>query len=107
VLTARDGSGATFTDELVPYSFTRPAEEDCAAIAPSLAGTTASPATVPASGGPAPRDLQVAPAAAVQPVAPIDRTPDWARIAAGVSLLGAAGGLGLVAGARRRRTPSA
>jgi hypothetical protein len=29
---ARDGSGATFVDELEHYSFTRPTEEDCAAV---------------------------------------------------------------------------
>jgi hypothetical protein len=111
VFTARDGSGVTFSDELEPYSFTRPAEKDCAAIAPSLAGTTASPATVPASsGGSAPQrlDLQVEVAAASQPVAPVNRPPDWALIAAGVSLLGAGGGLVLVARSRNRRhTPSA
>ena len=104
--TARDGSGDTFSDDLVAYSFTRPAEKDCAAIAPSLAGTTASPATVPASsGGSAPShlDLQVAVAAASQPVAPVNRPPAWAPIAAGVSLLGAGSGLVLVAGSRRRR----
>jgi hypothetical protein len=101
VFTARDGSGDAFSDELVDYSFTRPAQEDCAAIAPSLAET---PATVP-SVGPANRqpDLQVEVAAASQPVAPVDRTPDWALIAAGVSLLGAAGGLALAAGSRARR----
>jgi hypothetical protein len=107
VFTARDGSGATFTDELEPYSFTRPAQEDCAAIAPSLAGTTAAPATVPASDGPAPQDLQVEPAASSQPVAPVNRPPDWALIAAGVSLLGAGAGLVLAAGYRRRDTPTA
>jgi hypothetical protein len=31
--TARDGSGVMYTDELDDYSFTRPTEEDCAAIA--------------------------------------------------------------------------
>jgi hypothetical protein len=42
--TAMDGSGVTFVDELVEYSFTRPSKEDCDAIAePSStqpAGTT-------------------------------------------------------------------
>jgi hypothetical protein len=106
VFTARDGSGDTFSDELVDYSFTRPAQEDCAAIAPSLAGA---PATVPEGSAapgetapPAP-DLQVEVAAASQPVAPVDRAPDWALITAGVSLLGAAGGLVLVVGSRARR----
>ncbi|NYJ05909.1 hypothetical protein [Petropleomorpha daqingensis] len=109
VFTARDGSGATFTDELQDYSFTRPAQEDCAAIAPSLAGVTDAPATVPASSGdrgPQRGDLQVRPAAASQPVAPVNRPPDWALIAAGVSLAGVAGGFAFVA-TRRRDTPSA
>ena len=107
VFTARDGSGVTSSDELEPYSFTRPSEEDCAAIAPSLA--TDAPATVPATGpteqGAAPQglDLQVEAASAQLPVAPVDRAPDWALIAAGVSLLGTAGGLVLAAGSRGRR----
>ena len=38
--TALDGSGAAFVDELDGYTFTRPAEEDCAAItAPAAAAT--------------------------------------------------------------------
>src|SRR3954447_17111058 len=109
VFTARDGSGATFTDELADYSFTRPAQEDCAAIAPSLSGVTDAPATVPASSGdraPQDGDLQVEPAASLQAAAPGNRPPDWALTAAGVSLAGAAGGFVLVA-SRRRETPSA
>ena len=109
VFTARDGSGATFSDELADYSFTRPAQEDCAAIAPSLSAVTDAPATVPASSGdraPQDGDVQVAPAASAQPVAPVNRPPDWALIAAGVSLAGAAAGL-VLAAARRRDTPSA
>jgi hypothetical protein len=39
---ALDGSGDTWVDELEGYSFTRPAEEDCAAIT-----APAAPATVP------------------------------------------------------------
>ena len=37
--TALDGSGISFVDELVGYTFTRPAEEDCAAIAATAAAT--------------------------------------------------------------------
>jgi hypothetical protein len=109
VFTARDGSGTTFTDELADYSFTRPAQEDCAAIAPSLAGVTDAPATVPAASGdraPQDVDLEVRPAASSQPVAPVNRPPDWALIAAGVALLGAAGGFVVVAGSRRRGAPT-
>lgn len=46
--TARDGSGTRYTDDLSGYSFTRPAQEDCAVIAPPTA-----PATVP-PGAPVP-----------------------------------------------------
>jgi hypothetical protein len=116
VFTALDGSGDDFADELVPFSFTRPSEEDCAAIAPSLPGGDAAPATVPGTAptASAPADgpgeqasrgsgLQVRVAAAESPVVPVHRPPQWALIAAGVSLAGTAAGLVLVAGARRRR----
>ena len=47
--TARDGSGVTFVDELETYSFTRPTQEDCAAVAaPSDGGTT--PVLPPSAG---------------------------------------------------------
>ncbi|MGY1600627.1 hypothetical protein [Geodermatophilus sp. SYSU D00815] len=150
--TALDDSGDTFADDLDPYTFTRPAEEDCAAIAPTTAGASPAPATVPgtaedapapggsagapAAGGDVPQagesapeataedgatdggagggvpapgtvpghapDPQVQPAAAGAPVAPVTREPAWPLIAAGVSLAGAAAGLGLT-GARRAR----
>ncbi len=56
---ARDGSGDAFVDELEEYSFTRPTEEDCVAVAaptdpdPATAGSaTASPTTAaPVTGG--------------------------------------------------------
>jgi hypothetical protein len=48
--TARDGSGATYTDELEEYSFTRPTREDCAAVA---APTTPEPAP-PTTSSPTP-----------------------------------------------------
>ncbi|RBY87338.1 hypothetical protein DQ240_07010 [Blastococcus sp. TF02A-26] len=44
LFTALDGSGATAVDELEGYEFTRPAEEDCAAIAPPTAAATVPPA---------------------------------------------------------------
>ena len=111
VFTARDGSGVTFADELEPYSFTRPAEKDCAAIDPSLATGAATvpptgPTDTPAADAPQGLDLQVEPAAAQVSVAPVERSPDWALISAGVALLGTGGGLVLVAGSRgRRHTP--
>jgi hypothetical protein len=41
--TALDGSGTSFVDELAGYTFTRPAEEDCAAIAAPAAVATVPP----------------------------------------------------------------
>ncbi len=41
--TALDGSGVAYVDELVGFEFTRPAEEDCAAIAPPTAEATVPP----------------------------------------------------------------
>ena len=50
--TAQDGSGVTFVDELLEYSFTRPTKEDCDAIAdPTPSGSpTASVPTGPSPG---------------------------------------------------------
>jgi hypothetical protein len=46
--TARDGSGEMYTDELDEYSFTRPTEEDCAAVAaPTEPEPQPEPATTP------------------------------------------------------------
>ncbi|WP_448625811.1 hypothetical protein [Geodermatophilus sp. URMC 64] len=112
--TALDGSGETFADDLVPYSFTRPAQEDCAAIAPPGAS---GPATVPATtdGGVAAEapagglDLQADVAVADVPGVRVTRHGSpWAPALAGISLVGAAGGL-VLEGARRHRrgTPTA
>ena len=52
VFTALDGSGVTYVDELPGFDFTRPAEEDCAAIAPPTAEATVPPmAEAPAGSG--------------------------------------------------------
>lgn len=45
--TALDGSGVTYVDELEGFVFTRPAEEDCAAIAPPTADATVPPSADP------------------------------------------------------------
>jgi hypothetical protein len=47
--TARDGSGDTFVDELEEYSFTRPTQEDCEAVA-APSGTQTVPAAPPSAG---------------------------------------------------------
>ena len=61
--TALDGSGTTFVDELTDWTFTRPSEHDCAAIAAPSSSAPASPSSSAAggstgagpSGTPAPR----------------------------------------------------
>lgn len=66
--TALDGSGASYVDELEAFTFTRPAQEDCAAItAPS------GPATVPPTAGSAPSSPQagIPPVAVDPPPAPM------------------------------------
>jgi len=68
--TALDGSGEVFADELVPYSFTRPAREDCAAIvAPVAAAATPSApgAATPAPDAGTPADADTPEGAAPQP----------------------------------------
>lgn len=52
--TARDGSGVIYTDELEEYSFTRPTQEDCAAI-------VAPAESAPESGQPSPSSPAQAP----------------------------------------------
>ncbi len=54
---ALDGSGDSWVDELAGYTFTRPAEEDCAAItAPSAPATVPGTSTGPGPSAPAPGD---------------------------------------------------
>jgi hypothetical protein len=116
--TALDGSGAGYVDDLPGYSFTRPAAEDCAAIAPP-AGAAAVPApsdTPPAEGAPMPVPGLPAPSSAVpagspavavsaQEVAAVaDGGVPWPLLAAGGALIAAGGGLALVAGGLRPGT---
>jgi hypothetical protein len=52
---AQDGSGITYVDELEHYSFTRPSQEDCAAITAPASPEPAGPAPAqPATPAPAP-----------------------------------------------------
>jgi hypothetical protein len=119
--TAEDGSGVSYADELEPFSFTRPSQQDCAAIgsaaatAPATAPTpmavpdtpgagldpspaAVGPAVVPADGG---VDLQLKAVAAQRPVAPVTRTVDWPAAVAGVALVASSAGLAAT-GVRRR-----
>jgi hypothetical protein len=73
--TALDGSGTTFVDELVEYSFTRPTKADCDAIAaPSSTGSASSTSS---SDSAAPTTS----AAAVQPSSTGGGTPTQAGVA--------------------------
>jgi hypothetical protein len=54
---AQDGTGVTYVDELVDYSFTRPSKEDCDAIAdPSSTAPSPSPSSSGAAATDAPAD---------------------------------------------------
>jgi hypothetical protein len=117
--TALDGAGTSYVDELEPYSFTRPSEQDCAAIAAPAAGVSAAglpalpavdapaddDAPVPAAGGAltdgtdgAP-DVAVTPVAAARPVATSSPTGP-ALVARGALLATCCGVAGV--GLRRR-----
>jgi hypothetical protein len=119
---ALDGSGTSWVDELEGYSFTRPAEEDCAAITPPPGA-----GTVPALSPPAPdagavpmpvadspgEPATVAPAAADLAVAGLSTAvtteapePLWPLLGAFAALLAGAGGMGALA-TRRHRAPAA
>jgi hypothetical protein len=103
---ARDGSGVTFVDELDTYSFTRPTQEDCEAVAapPDAAGApvgppsagVASPSATEQNPSPSPAGQPSAGAGEPAPSAstvPGDRTPSSGAqpVAAGgtVTLVGA------------------
>ncbi|TQN37872.1 hypothetical protein FHU33_4542 [Blastococcus colisei] len=109
--TAADGS--THVDELQEYSFTRPTQEDCAAVAlpttpepvpptstspsaapaaapTSAAGAGAAPASVPSSTGPAP-STPLRPSGSVAPVADEDPEPPT-RVGPGETVTLEAGG---------------
>jgi hypothetical protein len=77
--TALDGSGISYVNELEEYSFTRPTEEDCAAIAP--APLPAAPATPPPSAPTSGPAVEVAPEAGGAP--PVRPAGDVAAPAAG------------------------
>ena len=70
--TARDGSGVTFVDELETYSFTRPTEEDCAAVAvpPGTQTTPVAPPSAGVSSSPTTSGADSSPSAAGQAPAP-------------------------------------
>ena len=127
---ALDGSGATWVDELAGYTFTRPAEEDCAAI------TAPAPATVPSTvpgpeplapvaDGPGParviepggagaggsaEEVATVEVAAASPVPALDRRSSGSpALVAALALAAAAVGLGstLAGPGLRRRRPTA
>jgi hypothetical protein len=106
---ALDGSGDSWVDELAGYTFTRPAEEDCAAIT-----APAAPATVPGAADPAVEVVETAvdlETAASTPASPGRESSPAPLLVAAVALAGAAAGLGRTLGVprlrRRRPTPGA
>lgn len=109
--TALDGSGVSYVDELAVYTFTRPTEDDCAAIRGTTPGTAApdvpaEPGAVPASDLPEVVDGDAAPAIPRLQVAastqPAGAATDWSLGAAAVALLSTASGVGVVAARRRQ-----
>ncbi|MGY1773635.1 hypothetical protein [Blastococcus sp. SYSU D00813] len=91
LFTALDGSGVTYVDELPGFEFTRPAEEDCAAIAPPpgeptvppMSGSTDAPAgtgtdDLPPDGGGVPM-----PGVDAGPPSPAASVAATSRVAAG------------------------
>ena len=101
--TALDGSGTAYVDDLPGYSFTRPAAEDCAAIAPS---TGAAVVPLPGLSDAATGVPDGAPAVAVsaQEVAAVAGGAPWPLLTAGGALLVTGAGLVVVAGGRRPRS---
>ncbi|MGY1786754.1 hypothetical protein [Geodermatophilus sp. SYSU D00698] len=96
--TALDGSGTAYTDELDGFSFTRPAEEDCAAItAPSPAEVPPAPmpTPVPEPGAPAgeavPMPVPGLPAPETAPGAPADGPDAGASVSASAEQVAAGG----------------
>ena len=93
--TTLDGSGTGYVDELSGLDFTRPAAEDCAAIAPPTGA-----AVEPTPGGTPP-----AVAVSAQEVAAVeDDGGRWPLLAAGGALLVTGAGLAVVSGGLRPGT---
>jgi hypothetical protein len=75
---AQDGSGVTYVDELVEYSFTRPSKEDCDAIADPSSSPSDTPtgtARPAAAGGAAPSTSATPSSAGSQTPAPAGSAP--------------------------------
>jgi hypothetical protein len=108
---ALDGSGTTYVDELEGFSFTRPAEEDCAAIAapPTAAepevpvAPPSSPSAVPPADGVAPEVVPIPvpglPVPETAPGAPADGPAAGAVVASAPAGQVAAGGRVVVSAA--------
>lgn len=109
--TALDGSGISYVDELDGWTFTRPAQSDCAAVASPAAGVVPSPGpispdpdAVPAgSHGSGAVPVQVRPAADQAGLAPTGTVSPWPPVVSAVALLAA--GAGVVVALRRRSLP--
>ena len=102
---ALDGSGAGYVDDLPGYGFTRPAAEDCAAIA-APTGAAVVPLPVPglSDAGTAVPDGAPAVPVSAQEVAAVAGDAHWPLLTAGGALLVTGAGLVVVAGGRRPRS---
>lgn len=106
--TALDGSGVSYADELDGWTFTRPAQADCAAITSPAAGSVpaqgplADPDALQPAGSHAPGavHVQVRPAAEQAGLAPTRTVSPWPPVLSAVALLAA--GAGVVVALRRR-----
>lgn len=109
--TALDGSGVGYVDELDGWTFTRPAQADCAAIASPAAGVVpsrgplADPDAAQPAGSRKPGAVQVnvRPAAEQAGFAPTRTVSPWPPVLSAVALLAA--GSGVVVAVRRRSLP--
>jgi hypothetical protein len=93
---ARDGSGVAYIDEIEEYSFTRPSQEDCAAVAEPTTPEPAPPTggapsstSAPAGGAGTPEPSSGMPAPAAEPTA--EKRPSGAVVAAPADAPGASG----------------
>lgn len=110
--TALDGSGVSYADELDGWTFTRPAQADCAAVSSPAAGVVPPVGVVaddpggtrPAgSRGPNAVHVQVLPAADRAGVAPTRTASPWPPVISALALLAVAAGV--VVALRRRSLP--
>ncbi|MGY1682951.1 hypothetical protein [Geodermatophilus sp. SYSU D01176] len=102
--TPLDGSGTAYVDDLPGYSFTRPAAEDCAAIAPRTGAAVVPLPGLSDPGAGAPDGLPAVPVSAQEMAAVAGGGAHWPLLTAGGALLVTGAGLAVAAGSRRPRS---